>query len=314
MPAMAVQPGEHALFKRGRNRAFVKVQDGCRYRCSFCVVTLARGEERSREIHEVVEEINGLVDQGIKEIILTGVHLGGYGSENGTDLVQLISTILTHTDVSRLRLGSLEPWDLPTKFFDLFQNQRLMPHLHLPLQSGSNSVLRRMSRRCKTGEYEILINTARAVIPDFNLTTDVIVGFPGETEKEWKEGLGFIEKIGFSHIHIFSFSPRQGTKAAILPRQLPGLVKKRRSRELHKLAKRMKKSRLKQYLGRTFNILCEGSSEQDSGHFKSYSGYTPNYIRVMLKNSVKKRLNNQIKEARLLSLTVDGEGVIAELV
>lgn len=314
MPATAVQPGEYALFKQGRNRAFVKVQDGCRYRCSFCVVTLVRGSERSREIHEVVEEINGLVDQGVKEIVLTGVHLGGYGSDNGTDLVQLISTILAHTDVCRLRLGSLEPWDLPTKFIDLFQNQRLMPHLHLPLQSGSNSVLRRMSRRCKTGEYEVLSNTARAVIPDFNLTTDIIVGFPGETEQEWKEGLRFIEKIGFSHVHIFSFSPRQGTKAATLTRQLPGLVKKRRSKELHKLAEKMKKSRLKQHLGRTFNILWEGFSEQDCDHFKSYTGYTPNYIRVKLNNLVDNRLNNQIKEARLLSLTVEGDGVIAELV
>lgn len=314
MPATAALPDDHALFKRGRNRAFVKVQDGCRYRCSFCVVTLARGDERSREIHEVVEEINGLVSQGIKEVVLTGVHLGGYGGENSTDLVQLIGSVLTHTDIPRLRLGSLEPWDLPTKFFDLFQNQRLMPHLHLPLQSGSNSVLRLMSRRCKTGEYRTLINTARAVIPDFNLTTDVIVGFPGETEVEWKQGLEFIEEIGFSHIHIFSFSARQGTKAALLPRQLPGLIKKRRSKELHKLVKRMKKSRLEQHLGRSFNILWEGSNIQDDGLFKSYAGYTPNYFRVQLENSVEGGLNNQIKKARLISLTADGEGVIAELV
>ena len=204
MPLMATRPASAALYDRRRSRAFIKVQDGCRYRCTFCVVTLARGEERSRSIAEIIDEINTLVISGIKEAVLTGVHVGGYGSDIGSDLQTLIEAILDHTDLPRLRLASVEPWDLPTRFFELFAHSRLMPHLHLPLQSGCDSVLRRMARRCKTRDYESLVRDARTTIPDFNLTTDVIVGFPGESDDEWKQGLEFIERIGFSHVHIFS--------------------------------------------------------------------------------------------------------------
>ena len=192
------------MFSRGRQRAFVKVQDGCRYRCTFCIVTVARGEEHSRAIADIVEEINALQQQGIQEAIITGVHLGGYGSDNNSNLLELIKAILAQTTIPRLRLGSLEPWELPDGFFELFKNPRLLPHLHLPLQSGSDSVLKRMARRCKTAEFAEIVATARAEIPYFNITTDIIVGFPGETEAEWRESLAFIAGIGFGHIHIFS--------------------------------------------------------------------------------------------------------------
>ncbi len=216
-PAFATEPGESVLFRLGRQRAFVKVQDGCRYRCTFCIVTVARGEEKSRSVAEVVEEINALHRQGIPEAVLTGVHLGGYGGDLGLGLDELIRAVLAQTDIPRLRLGSLEPWDLPEGFFDLFDAPRLMPHLHLPLQSGSDAVLRRMARRCKTDEFAALVEQARARVPDINISTDIIVGFPGETEEEWAETLAFVRRIGFGHIHIFSYSPRQGTKAAALP-------------------------------------------------------------------------------------------------
>ncbi|MCK5479342.1 MAG: radical SAM protein, partial [Methylococcales bacterium] len=142
MPAMSTEPGEISLFSRGRQRAFVKVQDGCRYRCTFCIVTVARGEEVSRSVQTIIDEINALHQQGINEVILTGVHLGGYGDDINSNLTDLIQAILEKTSIPRLRLGSLEPWELPVGFFDLFQNSRLMPHLHLPLQSGSDTVLR----------------------------------------------------------------------------------------------------------------------------------------------------------------------------
>ncbi|BBL70759.1 tRNA (N(6)-L-threonylcarbamoyladenosine(37)-C(2))-methylthiotransferase MtaB [Methylogaea oryzae] len=279
-PAFATEPGESVLFRLGRQRAFVKVQDGCRYRCTFCIVTVARGEEKSRSVAEVVEEINALHRQGIPEAVLTGVHLGGYGGDLGLGLDELIRAVLAQTDIPRLRLGSLEPWDLPEGFFDLFDAPRLMPHLHLPLQSGSDAVLRRMARRCKTDEFAALVEQARARVPDINISTDIIVGFPGETEEEWAETLAFVRRIGFGHIHIFSYSPRQGTKAAALPDHVGDAVKKTRCRELQALAQDMKRQALQTRVGNTYPILWEGQrDEQPDGSIRQY-GYTPNYLRV----------------------------------
>ncbi|WP_432740434.1 tRNA (N(6)-L-threonylcarbamoyladenosine(37)-C(2))-methylthiotransferase MtaB [Methylobacter sp. G7] len=280
MPALSTEPGEISLFTRGRQRAFVKVQDGCRYRCTFCIVTVARGEENSRPVQAVIDEINALHRQGITEVILTGVHLGGYGSDLGNNLSALIKAILAETSIPRLRLGSLEPWELPGDFFELFSNPRLMPHLHLPLQSGSDTVLRRMARRCKTEEFAAIVNQLRAQIPNFNVTTDIIVGFPGETEQEWRDSFDFIKQTGFGHIHIFTYSSREGTKAAGLPDQLSNDIKKQRSRQLHELADDMKQTFFADNVGLEFPVLWEGYSEVlDDGKQRVF-GYTPNYLRV----------------------------------
>ncbi|MGZ5601654.1 MAG: tRNA (N(6)-L-threonylcarbamoyladenosine(37)-C(2))-methylthiotransferase MtaB [Methylobacter sp.] len=280
MPVLSTEPGEISLFTRGRQRAFVKVQDGCRYRCTFCIVTVARGEESSRPVQAVIDEINALHQQGITEVILTGVHLGGYGSDLGNNLSDLIKAILAETPLPRLRLGSLEPWELPGDFFELFNNPRLMPHLHLPLQSGSDTVLRRMARRCKTEEFTAIVSQLRAKIPHFNITTDIIVGFPGETEEEWQDSFNFIKKIGFGHIHIFTYSKREGTKAAGLPGQVNNEVKKQRSRQLHELAEEMKQAFFESNVGNVFPVLWEGYSEPlDNGTHRVF-GYTPNYLRV----------------------------------
>lgn len=299
MPAMSTEPGESSLFSRGRQRAFVKVQDGCRYRCTFCIVTVARGAEISRPVQTVIDEINALHQQGINEVILTGVHLGGYGSDINSNLATLITSILEQTNIPRLRLGSLEPWDLPENFFDLFQNPRLMPHLHLPLQSGSDTVLRRMARRCKTAEFAGIVKQARAQIPDFNLTTDIIVGFPGETEQEWQDGFSFIKSIGFGHIHIFSYSPREGTKAATLPDQVLNEVKKQRSQQLHELAQTMKLQFIASQLGKNFPVLWEGQREKATDGQYLRFGYTPNYLRVACVVSENDNLENQIIPATL---------------
>lgn len=186
---------------------------------------------------------------------------------------------LYETDIPRIRVGSLEPWDLPDNFWSLFDNPRLMPHLHLPLQSGTNSVLKRMSRRCKTQDYAGLIRDARKAVPDINITTDIILGFPGETEKEWEQGLAFIEQMKFGHIHIFAYSPRQGTKAANLPQSVSRDTKRQRSEQLHALAERMKQETLQRFVHRPFEILVEGSPESKNGE-TLWSGYTPNYLRV----------------------------------
>ena len=308
MPEIATQPGENPLFARGRQRAFVKVQDGCRYRCTFCIVTRARGEERSRPLDVVVDEVNQLVGEGIQEVVLTGVHIGGYGSDIESSLSTLIRAILDRTELPRLRLGSVEPWDLPADFWSLFENPRFMPHLHLPLQSGSDDVLRRMARRCRTSEFTRLVETARDQVPDINLTTDIIVGFPGETDREWRETRDYVASLGFGHLHIFAYSPRSGTKAAHLPEQVPAEVKKSRSLELHAVAGRLKQQTLERFLGRTFPVLVEGAYAGGDYWF----GYTPNYLPVTIPGKYGRDLGNRIVAAKLIRLDTGGERLIAD--
>jgi len=284
MPAIATEPAFNALFSRGRQRAFIKVQDGCRYRCTFCIVTHARGEERSRPIADIVKEINHLSEQGVREAVLTGVHIGGYGSDINSNLHKLVATLLAETDMERLRMGSVEPWDLPPEFFSLFANPRFMPHLHLPLQSGADSVLRRMARRCKTTDYSQLLLEARKAVAGINITTDIIVGFPGESEQEWQQTLDYVEQCGFGHLHIFSYSPREGTKAAGLANQIGLPIKRERSRQLHELGHHLKQQHLQKQLGQTLKVLLEEPLADDP---TCYWGYTPNFSRiaVQFKNS-----------------------------
>ncbi len=315
LSAAATEPGEAALFARGRQRAFVKIQDGCRWRCTYCIVTVARGEERSRPAAEIIEEINTLTERGIREVVLTGVHVGGYGSDLGVSLTQLLRAILAHTDIQRLRLASVEPWDLPPDFFDLFAQSRLMPHLHLPLQSGSDTVLRRMARRCKTADFRRLVARARAAVAGFNVTTDVIVGFPGESQHEWAQTVAFCEEIGFGHMHIFGFSPRTGTKAARLPGAVDAATRQARSRELHALARRHKQATLHEHLGRSVHVLYEGTGEPLPDGARRYRGYTPNWLRVAVDVPAGTQLTNQIRNTRLYALGDDGEhlrGVLDE--
>jgi len=314
MPVQATIPGEPALFNRGRDRAFIKVQDGCRYRCTFCIVTVARGEERSRSIKDIVQEINTLHSQGVQEAVLTGVHVGGYGSDLDCSLYELIHTILADTDIPRLRLASIEPWDLSDNFFDLFQNKRLMPHMHLPLQSGSDSVLKRMARRCKTADFKKLVDYARTVVPNFNVTTDIIVGFPGESEQEWQQSLAFIEEVGFSHIHIFTYSKRAGTKAASLPDQISQAEKKLRSRQLHAMAARLKNNYLEKNIGLSIPVLWESDSTENESGSINYFGYAPNFVRTQTTVQKGTTLANKIYNAEIISVNNDNGTVLTNLI
>lgn len=312
MPLTATEPDINPLFARGRQRAFVKAQDGCRHHCTFCIVTLARGEERSRPVAEVVEEVNRLHAEGVEEIVLTGVHLGGYGSDDGSDLPTLIRAVLADTEVPRVRMGSLEPWDLPEGFWKLFENRRLMPHLHLPLQSGSDSVLRRMARRCRTGDFARLTQEARQQIADLNLTTDIIVGFPGETQAEWAQTLSFVQSLGFGHLHVFAYSPRPGTRAAGLTGQISNQTKKNRSRQMHELGRRMKKETLAGLVGRRLPVLVEGhyGGSRGGGH---WFGYTPNYLPVRIDLDEAETPVNRIIEVSLEAVHEDGESLLGSL-
>jgi threonylcarbamoyladenosine tRNA methylthiotransferase MtaB len=313
MSAFSTEAAESALFRLGRQRAFIKVQDGCRYRCTYCIVTVARGGEHSRTVAEIVDEIKALQEQGIQEVVLTGVHLGGYGSDLGIGLDRLIRSILEQTTLPRLRLGSLEPWDLPASLFELFADRRFMPHLHLPLQSGSDSVLKRMARRCRTAEFAGLVEALRKNVPDINITTDIIVGFPGETDAEWNETLGFVEDMGFGHIHIFAYSARAGTKAAAMPNQLPDSIKKERSRALHRLAEEQRKASFLRFLGREFPILWEMAKTRPDG-VREDSGFTPNYLRVAMTAEPEIERVNRITTVRLSKVGESGDYLVAESV
>ncbi|MCU7960241.1 MAG: tRNA (N(6)-L-threonylcarbamoyladenosine(37)-C(2))-methylthiotransferase MtaB [gamma proteobacterium symbiont of Bathyaustriella thionipta] len=302
MPAIATEPAFNALFSRGRQRAFIKVQDGCRYRCTFCIVTHARGEERSRPVADIIQEINHLSEQGVREAVLTGVHIGGYGSDINSNLHKLVATLLAETDIERLRMGSVEPWDLPAEFFSLFDNPRFMPHLHLPLQSGADSVLRRMARRCKTADYRQLLKDARTAVAGINITTDIIVGFPGETESEWQQTLDYVNECAFGHLHIFSYSPREGTKAAGLAHQIERPVKRERSQQLHELGHYLKQQHLQKQLGQTVKVLLEEPLAEDPAR---YWAYTPNFSRIAVQCNDDSERSNAITHCRIQACSDD---------
>ncbi|BCX80994.1 threonylcarbamoyladenosine tRNA methylthiotransferase MtaB [Methylomarinovum caldicuralii] len=310
LPAPATTGHETPGFTRSRQRAFVKVQDGCRHRCTFCIVTVARGEERSRPVAEVVAEIQALRREGVQEAVLSGVHLGGYGSDLGSSLTELLRAVLERTDLPRLRLGSLEPWELGEDFFTLFRDPRLMPHLHLPLQSGSDAVLKRMARRCRVADFRTLVSTARRHCPDLVLTTDIIVGFPGETEADFQKTLALVEEIGFAHVHIFPYSPREGTAAAAFPHEVDEKTKKDRSSRLHRLAAALRRRVLDAWVGKTAAVLWEKGEWRDGRRW--FSGYTPHYLRVQIPAPEGTDLSNRIQTVRLTAVAPEGDRLVAE--
>ncbi len=321
MPQLAIRNSQSISNLRSplRTRAFVKVQDGCRNRCTFCIVTVARGPERSRPIAEVVAEVNALHAEGYQEAVLTGVHLGGYGSDLGTDLHALVTALLADTTIPRLRLSSLEPFDLRPDFFKLWPQSggRLMPHLHLPAQSGSDAVLRRMARRNRAADFESLVAAAREIIPGLTVTTDLIAGFPGETEADFAETIAFARRVGFAHIHAFPYSARAGTTAARFGDQVPVPERKRRVRVLAELDAELGRAARRAFLGQTRPVLwenCEAPStsglEASAGDatrsgatqnatpqhngLATWSGLTDNYLRVLACAPADLDLHNRI--------------------
>ncbi len=288
---------------RQRTRAFIKVQDGCDNACTFCVTTIARGAGRSRPIAEVLTDIRAALTGGAQEVVLTGVHLGSWGHDFGESLTTLIRAILADTDAPRLRLSSLEPWDLDAGFFSLWENPRLLPHLHLPLQSGSAAVLKRMRRKTTPQSFRQLAMAARAAIAQVAITTDVIVGFPGETEAEFGETLDFVRELEFAGGHVFSYSSRPGTPAARMKNHLPGEVKKNRSAELRALFSELNQTYRQQFLGQTLPVLWESTSELDEWGWQM-EGLTGNYIRVSAHASSPRW--NVVNQVKLTALTPDG--------
>jgi threonylcarbamoyladenosine tRNA methylthiotransferase MtaB len=302
----------------GHTRAFVKIQDGCNNRCAYCIISLARGRERSRPRQEILSEIEALVAAGCKEVVLTGVHIGGYGRDLGASLAQLVEDILAETtgarlSAPRLRLSSIEPWDLEPSFLRLWENPRLCRHLHLPLQSGCDATLRRMSRRYTTSQYADLVATARRSIPALAVTTDLIVGLPGETAEEFAASLSFVEEMQFARTHVFKYSARPGTAAADMPHQVPYAEKKRRSETMLELARESSQRFRRRFLGRRIEVLWETRCKDDKHKRGSppWSGLTDNYIRVLARSELD--LANTITSTRLVGLVkggMRGEGIV----
>jgi threonylcarbamoyladenosine tRNA methylthiotransferase MtaB len=293
--------------KLGRTRAFVKVQDGCDNHCTFCITTIARGEGRSRPVDQIVAEVQGLAAAGYQEVVLSGVHMGSYGRDRGEieALRHLIEALLRKTDVPRLRLSSLEPWDLSPGLFDLWADARLCRQLHLPLQSGCDATLQRMARRTTTDGFAQLVAAARARIPDLALTTDVMVGFPGETDADFRASYDFVQAMEFARLHVFPFSARPGTPAARMPGQVPTEPKNARARAMRHQGAKQERAFHTRFLGRTLPVLWETSRADGL-----WRGHTDNYLTVTTRCATS--LSNRIRATRLVATA--GQGLRGQLV
>ncbi len=287
-----------------RTRAFIKVQDGCNCFCSYCIVPLVRGREKSVPFDQVAAEVRHRVAEGYNEVVLTGTELGSYSYE-GAGLGELLERILRETEVTRLRLSSLQPQEISPELIGLWRDDRLCRHFHLSLQSGSNAVLERMKRRYTTGDYQQAVALIRGMVPQVAITTDIIVGFPGETEAEFEESFEFCRQMQFSRIHVFAYSPRQGTEAALMPDRVGDRVKRERSQRMLALAKDSAQSFRRRFLGKTVKVLWE---KQTGG---IWSGLTDNYIRVYTRSS--EDLTNKLLLVKMTEL-FNRDGVWGEII
>ena len=281
----------------GNTRALVKVQDGCNMCCAFCIIPFTRGPERSRSVEDIVKEVQELVAGGFKEIVITGVQISSYQSD-GYGLYELTSALLEHTDVPRLRLTSIALWKFDKRLLTLWTDRRLCRHIHMSLQSGCTATLRRMRRPYTADMYAGVVEMIRETIPDVGITTDVIVGFPGETTEEFQRSLSFVERMEFAKVHVFPYSTREGTEAATLPAHVRYEEKKSRVDAMLEIANASEKQVQQRFLGRRLDVLWES---RPNGHWQ---GTTDNYIRVLTKTA--DDLSNTITKAELVELTDEG--------
>jgi threonylcarbamoyladenosine tRNA methylthiotransferase MtaB len=307
LPDFDREPVERQPLPGGRRktRAYIKAQDGCDNKCTFCITTVARGRSRSRPARTVIADIRAAREGGAQEAVLTGVHLGSWGQdfEKRLHLADLVTAILEQTDVPRLRLSSLEPWDLAPAFFDLWQDPRLCRHLHLPLQSGSAATLRRMARKTTPRRFAALVEAARQRIPGVAVTTDVIAGFPGESRAEFAETLAFVEGLEFAGAHAFPYSERDGTAAAGMPGALPPAERRARAAALRAVTAESAARYQAGFVGAELDVLWEAVQPAPDRAWQ-VSGLTDNYLRVHALAS--QPLWNQITPTRLTAAAPGG--------
>ena len=292
---------------RSRTRSLIKIQEGCSHFCAFCVVPYVRGRERSLPWDEVFQEVRARVAAGCKEVVLTGTNIGRYAwnGQGLRGLSALVQHILNETGVVRLRLSSLQPQDLTSDLIRLWADERLCPHLHIPLQSGSETVLRQMDRLYTLDDYERAVRSAREAVPDLAVTTDILVGFPGEGEEEFEEGYRFCERMNFANIHVFPYSARHDTPASKMPDQVEEKVKKERSQMMLTLAQQAAQRFRRQFLGRTMKVLWENRAGQTT-----WNGLTANYLRVFTRSS--EDLSNQLLGMKLVA--DNGHALLGEII
>ncbi|MBR4707730.1 MAG: tRNA (N(6)-L-threonylcarbamoyladenosine(37)-C(2))-methylthiotransferase MtaB [Pseudobutyrivibrio sp.] len=292
-------------------RAFVKVQDGCNQFCSYCIIPFARGRIRSRDILDVEKEVTGLAKAGYKEVVITGIHLSSYGTGYDYDLADLLETVAKIEGVERIRLGSLEPQIVTEEFAKRISKlDKLCPHFHLSLQSGCDTVLRRMNRKYTIEEYTKGAQILRKYFDNPALTTDIIVGFPGETEEEFEATVKYVDDIEFAELHVFAYSKRAGTKAATMPGQITNAVKKERSSRLIAMGNLKTKEYRMSHIGNTLDILFEEKAVIAGEEY--YIGFSREYIKCAIK-AENKDLSNVILKAKATSLTDDSEYLIVEI-
>lgn len=298
-----------------KTRAVVKVQDGCNQFCSYCIIPYARGRVRSRKIESVIKEIKQIANNGIQEVVITGIHLASYGKdfENKIGLIDLLEEINKIEGIRRIRLGSLEPKIITEEFMErLIKLEKICHHFHLSLQSGCDETLKRMNRKYTTKEFEEIVDRLRKYYNDVILTTDIIVGFPGETEEEFSTTYEFLKKIKFYKMHIFPYSPRKGTVAANMPNQIDGKIKEQRSKKLIELSNKNQLAYNQKLIGKEVEVLfeephyidtqnCSNCNIQEARNneeiVKYYKGHTQNYILVHYKTN--EDIENQIKTVKV---------------
>ncbi len=290
-------------------RAFIKVQDGCNQFCSYCIIPYARGRVRSRKTEDVLREVEHLAGQGYKEVVLTGIHLSSFGVDTGDTLLHLIEEVHKVDGIARIRLGSLEPRIITEEFAKRISKlEKLCPHFHLSLQSGCDATLKRMNRRYDTEEYANKCDVLRKYFKHPAITTDVIVGFPGETDEEFETTRKFLEEVHFYEMHIFKYSKRKGTKAAVMKEQVPEEVKTKRSGILLELEKKMSEEFREDYLGKTEEALLEEELELDGVRY--FTGYTKEYVKVVV--PAKNQRANTLVHGRIDRRLMDGLYLMVE--
>jgi len=292
------------LGSRSRTRSFIKVQEGCNNACSYCLTRIARGKSRSIPAEEVVRQIAQSEDLGVQEVVLTGVQMGAWGKdlEGNVRISDLIEAILLHTKVPRIRISSIEPWDVNEHLLACFDDTHLCPHLHLPLQSGSDTILKHMARPITIAQYRKLIESIGKRLPELAITTDIIVGFPGETDALFEETYQFIAEMPFSGGHVFKFSPMPGTPAAEFEEQIPAAISHMRARRVRELLQMKTRAIQMAKIGSETKVLWE-QGKQD-GNQICYTGLTPDFFRVRTQS--KMNITNTITSARISGLDQSG--------
>ena len=279
-----------------RTRAYLKIQDGCSQFCSYCIIPYARGPIRSRDPEDIMDEVKVLAENGFKEIILTGIHVASYGKDlKGVTLLDVIKRVQEQEGIERIRFSSVEPNIVTEEFAsELSKLDKVCDHFHLSLQSGCDRTLKRMNRKYDAAGYERAVEILRKYFPNVAITTDIIAGFPDETDEDFEKSLEFAKKIGFSKIHAFPYSPKRGTPAAVMPNQILNAVKNERTSRLIEASDRMADEFIKSFEGRAMPVLYEREIEHNI-----YEGYTTNYIRVLSESS--ENIKNKIIDTEIVS-------------